>query len=72
MKELHIIWTLEDVKQLRPRWSIQQCEKALDYIDADNRLEEASIDAGWAVMEDVLPASFKDMGKTRFELTPAS
>ena len=45
-------WTAEDVKTLRPRWSLERCEKWL----YENRkaISERSIELGWEVIEILL------------------
>ena len=50
--ETMIIWSWEDVRKLRPRWSRKHCEEALDRIS--RRLVDRSIEVGWEVMEDLL------------------
>jgi len=53
-----VAWTIEDVKQYRPSWSDEKCEKALSVLE--ERIEEAMIQAGWQVLVEDLPGSFDD------------
>jgi hypothetical protein len=47
-----VIWSWEDVKSIRPRWSRKRCQEGLD--DVAKRLVDRSIELGWEVMDDLL------------------
>ena len=51
--EVVIKWLPDDVKTLKPEWSDEQCEDALDEIA--NNLIDRSIEIGWEIMEMSLP-----------------
>lgn len=48
-----VIWVADDVKAIRPSWSMEKCEEELSNIE--RRLEEGMIMAGWQVLEGCLP-----------------
>jgi hypothetical protein len=49
----YIAWTANDVKTIRPRWSLKRCE--LELAKISKWLAEALIEHGWRVLHDMLP-----------------
>lgn len=47
-----VVWRAEDVKTLRPAWTLEQCEEALGNIE--KHLRDRVTELGWEVMEDLL------------------
>lgn len=45
-------WAAEDIKTLRPRWSLARCEEFLASIEKN--LEGLMTERGWAAIEDEL------------------
>ncbi len=54
-------WRAEDVKTIRPKWSLKRCEEELGFIE--NRLQDRTIELGWEVLQDLLPLPAKRKGK---------
>lgn len=50
--EVIIMWTAEDIKTLRPNWTDEQCEEALQGME--KHLCDRSVEFGWAVIEELL------------------
>jgi hypothetical protein len=48
-------WRAEDVKTIRPKWSMKKCEEELGSIE--KHLTGRLIELGWEVMEDLLPGA---------------
>ena len=46
-------WTPNDIKTLRPRWSIAECAKFLD--ENEKWIQERMVKLGWDVIRDLLP-----------------
>ena len=46
-------WTPNDVKTLRPRWSLAKCEQFL--AENEHNLQDRTIEHGWEVIESLLP-----------------
>lgn len=46
-------WVAEDVKAIRPSWSLSRCEEELGGIE--NLLRDRTIELGWGVMDELLP-----------------
>jgi len=49
---VRIIWSWEDVQEIRPDWSEDRCIEALNA--AERPLVDSSIELGWEVLEYVL------------------
>ena len=47
-----ITWTSEDIKKLKPNWSLEKCEDFLETVGSD--LEDSSISHGWDFLEMML------------------
>jgi len=47
-----VSWSWEDVQCLRPEWTKEQCQEALDKISEP--LQDRSIEMGWDIMEILL------------------
>ena len=45
-------WTPEDIKTLRPRWSLKRCEQFLQ--ENEKRISERLTELGWEVIGDLL------------------
>lgn len=45
-------WSIEDIKELRPKWTDEQCAKFLE--EHENGLQEAGVAAGWDIIHDAL------------------
>ena len=45
-------WVAEDIKTLRPRWSLARCEEFL--ADIEKNLQGIMTERGWNVIEDEL------------------
>lgn len=50
--EVVIKWAPGDVETLRPDWSLEQCEEALE--NMAKHLKDRSIELGWEIMEELL------------------
>lgn len=48
-----VAWTANDVKTLRPRWSIKRCEEWLG--QNERRIRDRLIELGWDVIDTLLP-----------------
>jgi hypothetical protein len=46
--EIVIRWLAEDVRQLRPDWTLDECEVMLEKIGRD--LADRSIEVGWEIL----------------------
>lgn len=46
-------WTANDVKTIRPRWSLKRCERELASIEGD--IQDRLVERGWGVLEGLLP-----------------
>lgn len=47
-----ITWVPEDIKTLRPKWSLNKCERALEEIA--KVLQDRSIEEGWNIIDSIL------------------
>lgn len=47
-----IQWRAEDVKELRPKWSLKKCEEWLS--SNEKYLRDRTTELGWEVMSDLL------------------
>lgn len=47
-----IVWTADDIKGLRPKWSKRKCQDWLE--ENARRIEDRSIELGWEVIECLL------------------
>jgi len=50
--ELNIEWKVEDIKSLRPDWSMDKCDEVLS--ELAGVIEERSIETGWEVIESLI------------------
>jgi hypothetical protein len=48
-----VTWRPEDVKSLRPRWSIPRCAAELAKIEKD--IQDRLVERGWEVLQNLLP-----------------
>ena len=55
--EYHITWTARDIKTLRPKWTNKRCTEWLD--SNWKHLQDRSVELGWEVITDLLPAQTK-------------
>ena len=51
-KYAQVAWTAEDVKTLRPKWSLSKCEEWLQ--GNEGHVQDRSIELGWEVIEALL------------------
>ena len=54
-KKVYIVWCWDDVQTLRPDWSEEQCQTALDSIRKG--LQDRSVELGWDIMDILLDDS---------------
>ena len=47
-----ITWVAEDVQTLKPEWTLEQCQAALNRVG--KHLKDRSIELGYQVLEDLL------------------
>ena len=52
IKYAQVFWTPEDVQDLRPEWSLEQCEEFLAKIE--EQISDRMIQTGWSIIEDEL------------------
>lgn len=50
-----VVWMAEDVKRLRPDWSLERCEDELGRILS--RLAERLMELGWDALDILLPGA---------------
>ncbi len=50
--EVVIKWVAEDIQQLRPDWSLEDCEAVLEKFG--RALTDRSIEVGWEILEVLL------------------
>jgi len=48
----HMFWTADDVKTLRPKWSMKKCEEVLSSVEG--QLKDRIVERGWEVLENLL------------------
>jgi hypothetical protein len=51
-KYAHIAWTVNDIKTLRPRWSLKRCEAFL--AENEKYIQERLIELGWEVLDTLI------------------
>jgi len=49
IKYAQVYWTADDVRELRPDWTDEQCEELLARIE--DRLQSMMIQRGWDIIE---------------------
>lgn len=54
-KFAEVVWRFEDVQELRPDWTKEQCEEWLG--DNEKHIQEAMLSAGWDAISDLLTAT---------------
>ena len=47
-----IVWSLEDIKSIRPDWSDEKVSAVAQMIS--RKLEERSVEEGWEILSDLL------------------
>ena len=47
-----IVWSLEDIKSIRPHWSDEKVQTVAAVIS--RTLEERSVEEGWTILSDLL------------------
>ena len=47
-----IVWSLEDIKSIRPDWSDEKISAVAQMIS--RKLEERSVEEGWEILSDLL------------------
>ena len=50
--KVKIVWTAQDVKTLKPDWTLEQCEEWLE--ENSRSIEEHSIEHGWEVIQSLI------------------
>jgi hypothetical protein len=48
-----VCWVADDVKTLRPKWSLKRCEEELNAIERD--IQDRMVERGWSVLQQLLP-----------------
>jgi hypothetical protein len=52
IKFAQVFWTAEDIHELRPDWTDEQCEEFLGKFEEE--LQDRMIEEGWETIEDAL------------------
>lgn len=47
-----LVWTAQDIKTLRPRWSLFRCEAFL--VRVERKIQDRLCELGWEVIEAIL------------------